>query len=305
MTLDIDTGNRANLSGSLWMIAAMAIFAIEDAFIKAASVTVPIGQVLIIFGSGGAILFALIAWAKQESLRNPDVLSKPMRVRVGFEIMGRLFYVLAIALIPLSAATVILQATPLVVVGGAAIFFGEKVGWRRWTAIFVGLAGVLVIIQPGTDSFSALSILALIGMFGFAGRDLASRAAPKSLSANVLGFYGFLSVVVAGVAYAVWEGVPFVWPEAQTSVYLIGSIMAGVVAYACLMTAMRTGEVSTVTPFRYTRLIFGITLGVILFGEEISAAMVAGSALIVVSGLFILWQSKRASRIARQSTLAP
>ena len=81
--------------------------------------------------------------------------------------------------------------------------------------------------------------------------------------------------------------------------------MAGVVAYACLMTAMRTGEVSTVTPFRYTRLIFGITLGVILFGEEISAAMVAGSALTVVSGLFILWQSKRARRIARQSTLAP
>ncbi len=305
MTLDIDTGNRANLLGSLWMIAAMAIFAIEDAFIKAASVTVPIGQVLIIFGGGGAILFALIARAKHESLRNPDVLSKPMRVRVGFEIMGRLFYVLAIALIPLSAATVILQATPLVVVAGAAIFFGEKVGWRRWTAIFVGLAGVLVIIQPGTDSFSALSILALIGMFGFAGRDLASRAAPKSLSANVLGFYGFLSIVIAGVAYAVWESVPFVWPDAQTSVYLIGSIMAGVVAYACLMTAMRTGEVSTVTPFRYTRLIFGITLGVILFGEEISAAMVAGSALIVVSGLFILWQSKRARRIARQSTLAP
>ncbi len=305
MTLDIDTGNRANLLGSLWMIAAMAIFAIEDAFIKAASVTVPIGQVLIIFGGGGAILFALIARAKHESLRNPEVLSKPMRVRVGFEIMGRLFYVLAIALIPLSAATVILQATPLVVVAGAAIFFGEKVGWRRWTAIFVGLAGVLVIIQPGTDSFSALSILALIGMFGFAGRDLASRAAPKSLSANVLGFYGFLSIVIAGVAYAVWESVPFVWPDAQTSVYLIGSIMAGVVAYACLMTAMRTGEVSTVTPFRYTRLIFGITLGVILFGEEISAAMVAGSALIVVSGLFILWQSKRARRIARQSTLAP
>lgn len=305
MTLDIDTGNRANLLGSLWMIAAMAIFAIEDAFIKAASVTVPIGQVLIIFGGGGAILFVLIARAKHESLRNPDVLSKPMRVRVGFEIMGRLFYVLAIALIPLSAATVILQATPLVVVAGAAIFFGEKVGWRRWTAIFVGLAGVLVIIQPGTDSFSALSILALIGMFGFAGRDLASRAAPKSLSANVLGFYGFLSIVIAGVAYAVWESVPFVWPDAQTSVYLIGSIMAGVVAYACLMTAMRTGEVSTVTPFRYTRLIFGITLGVILFGEEISAAMVAGSALIVVSGLFILWQSKRARRIARQSTLAP
>ena len=78
-----------------------------------------------------------------------------MRVRVFFEITARLFYTLAISLIPLSAATVIMQATPLVVVIGAALFFGEKVGWRRWTAIIVGLVGVLIIIQPGTDSFSA------------------------------------------------------------------------------------------------------------------------------------------------------
>ena len=174
--------------------------------------------------------------------------------------------------------------------------FGEQVGWRRWTAIFIGLAGVLIIIQPGSDGFSALSILAVIGMLGFAGRDLASRAAPASLSATVLGVYGFLAVVVAGVAFSLWDQAPFVRPDSQTAATLLGAIVAGVAAYTCLMTAMRTGEVSAVTPFRYTRLIFGIALGVILFGERISTAMVIGSALIVTSGLFILWQSKRARR---------
>ncbi|WP_458792228.1 DMT family transporter [Yoonia sp. MH D7] len=297
-----DTTSRDNLHGSLWMIVAMAIFAVEDTLVKAVSVTLPVGQIMILFGGIGAAIFAFIARAKGEAILNPDVLSKPMRIRVCFEVFGRLFYFLALALIPLSAATVILQATPLVVVAGAAIVFGEKVGWRRWTAIFIGLAGVLTIIQPGADSFSPLSILAVIGMLGFAGRDLASRAAPKSLSATLLGIYGFLAVLVAGTAFAIWEGAAFVMPDAKTSLTLLGAIIAGVTAYTCLMTAMRTGEVATVTPFRYTRLIFGIALGVLVFGEEISAAMVTGSALIVLSGLFILWQSNRTRRLMRQNT---
>jgi drug/metabolite transporter (DMT)-like permease len=217
-----------------------------------------------------------------------------MRIRVIFEIVGRLFYVLAIALTPLSAATVILQATPLVVVAGAALIFGEKVGWRRWFAIFVGLVGVVIIIQPGTDSFSVLSILAIVGMFGFAGRDLASRAAPATLSTNILGLYGFLSIVVAGGIFSIWESAPFVRPEIETSFYLLGAILAGVVAYSCLMKAMRSGEVSAVTPFRYTRLLFGISLGVVMFGEQLSSAMVFGSSMIVISGLFILWRGKLA-----------
>ena len=96
----------------------------------------------------------------------------------------------------------------MVVVAGAALFFGETVGWRRWSAILVGLIGVVVIIQPTGDSFSALSILAVLGMLGFAGRDLASRAAPATLGTEVLGFYGFLCIVVAGLAYRFWEGAP-------------------------------------------------------------------------------------------------
>ncbi|MEP3233220.1 MAG: DMT family transporter, partial [Hyphomicrobiales bacterium] len=218
-------------------------------------------------------------------------------IRVFFEITARLFYTLAISLIPLSAATVIMQATPLVVVIGAALVFGEKVGWRRWTAIFIGLVGVLIIIQPGTDSFSALSILAVIGVLGFAGRDLASRAAPASLSTSILGLYGFLAIAVAGVLFLAWEPAAFVWPSAEVSLFLLGAVLFGVGSYACLMIAMRTGEVSAVTPFRYTRLIFGIALGIAVFGEQLTLSMVIGSGLIVLSGLFILWRSKQVEAV--------
>nr|WP_281288835.1 DMT family transporter [Phaeobacter marinintestinus] len=291
----VATGHQANLIGSVWMVVAMAAFAVEDAFVKAAAGLLPIGQILIMFGVGGAFLFTCLAGVSKEPLLESDVLSRPMRIRAVFEVSGRLFYVMALALTPLSSATVILQATPIVVVAGAALVFGERVGWRRWCAIAIGLTGVVIIIRPGSDSFSALSILAVLGMFGFAGRDLASRAAPASLGTSVLGFYGFVSIVIAGVIYAVWSGEAFVSPDAGTLAFLVGAVLSGVLAYSALMKAMRTGDVSAVTPFRYSRLLFGIGFGVLVFNERLDSAMLIGSGLIVLSGLFILWRGKQAA----------
>ena len=286
--------HRENLLGGSFMIGAMAAFAIEDTLLKTASGTMPIGQILIWFGLGGALLFAGLTRMDGQPLYSSAVVSRPMLVRVVFEIAGRLFYVLALAVIPLSTATVILQATPLVVVAGAAIVFGESVGWRRWGAVLLGMIGVLVIVQPGTEAFSLLSLLAILGMIGFAGRDLASRAAPRSLATPVLGLYGFLAVVVAGALYSLWQDAPFVVPGGEAALSLVAAVPVGVCAYALLMRAMRTGDVSAVTPLRYTRLIFGIVLGIVLFGERLSPPMIYGSALIILSGLFIIWRGKRA-----------
>ena len=284
---------KADLTGSAFMILAMALFAIEDALIKTAARSLPVGEVLILFGLGGAVIFAgLIAWSRLP-LFVPDVLSRPMRIRVVFEVTGRLFYTLAIAMIPLSAATVILQATPLVVVAGAALLFRERVGWRRWTAIAVGLLGVVVIIKPGTDSFSLLSLLAVLGMIGFAGRDLASRAAPPTVGTLRLGFYGFCAVIAAGTIYAIWEGSAFVRPGPVAALGLLLAAIVGAAAYACLMRAMRTGDVGAVTPFRYTRLLFGIAMGAALFGERPDLATWIGSGLIVLSGLFVMARGRQ------------
>lgn len=275
------------------MVCAMFIFALEDALIKTAAVRLPAGEVLVLFGLGGMLVFGFAAAASGARLTSRDAFSPPMRIRFCFEVVARLFYVLALALTPLSATTVILQATPIVVVMGAAIIFGEKVGWRRWSAIIAGLIGVLIVLRPTADSFSALSILALVGMLGFAARDLASRAAPASLGTPVLGFYGYLAVVVAGIAYSLWEERPFVLPDAGSGLALAAAIACGTVAYSALMKAMRTGEISVVTPFRYTRLLFGLALGVLVFGETLDLPMIVGSGVIVLSGLFILWRGRR------------
>ena len=275
------------------MITSMAFFAVEDSLIKFVTSTIPIGQILIMFGLGGALIFLLVAHFKNEKIMLRDMLLLPMYVRALFEIIGRLFYVLAISLIPLSTATVIIQATPIVVVAGAAIIFGEKVGWRRWTAILLGLFGVIVIIQPTAESFSFLSILALIGMIGFAGRDLASRSAPENLSVFILGLHGFIALAFSGLIYTIWDDANFVMIDIDTIGFMVGAVVFGVAAYSCLMKAMRTGEVSAVTPFRYTRLIFGVSLGVFFFNESLNYSTVLGTILIVISGLFILSRNKR------------
>lgn len=275
------------------MITSMAFFAVEDTLIKFVTSTIPIGQILIMFGLGGALIFFLVAHFKNEKIMLRDMLLLPMYIRALFEIIGRLFYVLAISLIPLSTATVIIQATPIVVVAGAAIIFGEKVGWRRWTAILLGLFGVIVIIQPTAENFSFLTVLALIGMIGFAGRDLASRAAPENLSVFILGLHGFIALAFSGLIYTIWDDANFVMIDIDTMGFMVGAVVFGVAAYSCLMKAMRTGEVSAVTPFRYTRLIFGVSLGIFFFNESLNYSTVLGTILIVISGLFILSRNKR------------
>lgn len=276
------------------MIVSMAAFAVEDFLLKSLSGALPLGQILIFFGAGGAVCFAALALASGERLWHPDVLSRPMRYRFLYEVTGRLFYILSLTLIPLSTATLILQATPIVVVAGAAIFFRERVSPLRWACIFVGLLGVLIILGPGTEGFSTLTLITVVGVFGFAGRDLASRAAPRTVGALLLGFYGFITVVVAGVAYSLWDSSEFQIPDVATSVYLAALILVGVGAYFTLMKAMRTGEVSFVTPFRYTRLLFGVMLGVVFFNEQLTLIAVVGSTMIVGAGLVLSLSAKSA-----------
>jgi drug/metabolite transporter (DMT)-like permease len=282
-----------NLRGSAFMVAAMAGFAVEDMFLKAAAAELPVGQILILFGGLGMLAFAGFVRAEGGRLLHPAILSPPVLIRAGFEVSGRLFYTLAIALTPLSLASAILQAAPLVVVAGAALVFGERVGWRRWSAIAVGFAGVMVILRPGLDGFSALSLLAVLGMLGFAGRDLATRAAPPALSNLQLGVYGFAMMIPAGAALLALGFGRAVVPSATALAQVGAATVFGVAAYWALTVAMRTGEVSAVAPFRYTRLVFAMVLGMAVFGERPDAATLVGSAIVVAAGVYALVRSGR------------
>ena len=291
MTTAPSAARAHNLRGAGLMTAAMAGFAVEDLFIKFAARDLPVGQVMITMGLVGVLFFATLAHHRGEQLLPRAFLSRAMLVRSGFEIAGRSFYALALALTTLSATSAILQATPLVVVAGAAVFFGENVGWRRWLAVAIGFAGVMVILRPGVEGFSALSLLAVAGMLGFAGRDLATRAAPKGLSNRQLGVLGFTMLGIAGIITLTWQGGARM-PDARQMLLLAGAAGFGIFGYHALTAAMRTGAISAVTPFRYTRLVFALILSVLFLHERPDQWTLIGSSLIVLAGLYGL--SRRA-----------
>jgi len=281
-----------NKRGSIAMVLAMAAFALEDMFIKAASSTIPVGEILVLFGLGGTLAFSVLTLKRGEAIFNSAILTPAILVRVICEIAGRLGFTLAITLTSLSSASAILQATPLVVVAGAAIFFGERVDWSRWAAILIGFVGVLMIIRPGLESFAPASLFAVLGMLGFAGRDLATRAAPAELSNRQLGVYGFFILIPTGLAMLPFGG-NAVWPDLNASAQIVTATLFGVIAYYLLTVAMRSGQVGVVTPFRFTRLLFALVLGAVVFGERPDTVTLLGSMIIVGSGIYTLLLSRR------------
>jgi drug/metabolite transporter (DMT)-like permease len=293
-------GSEGNLRGAALMTGAMAGFAVEDMLLKAAAATLPRGEVITLFGLGGLAVFAGLALWNGQPVVTRAMLARTMLIRSGFEVMGRLFYALAILLTPLSTASAILQSAPLIVVAGAALVFGETVGMRRWLAVLAGFAGVLLIIRPGTSDFDVLSLLAVLGTIGFAGRDLATRAAPPQLTNLQLGVTGFAMLTLAGLILLVWQGEAKV-PDTRGAGLVAAAVAVGVVAYASLTAAMRTGEIGAVTPFRYTRLVFAMLLGAAVFGERPDGWTLAGSAVVVAAGLFILLSLRADSRRAAAS----
>lgn len=287
MPLPSRLGAAWNRRGAGFMCLAMAGFAVEDALLKLAAGSLPVGQVLMTFGLFGVVAFSAWARLSGEPPLSRAMLRPAMILRSLSEIVGRLFFMLAIALTPLSTASAILQATPLVVMVGAVLIFGERIGPRRWLAVAVGFAGVMMILRPGTEGFGPLSLLAVLGMLGFAGRDLATRAAPPALSFRQLGVLGFAMLIVAGLIALPFGPAP-VRPDAAGWLGLTAASVAGIGAYTSLTIAMRTGEVGAVTPFRYTRLVFAILAGVTVFGERPDLWTVTGSTLIILAGITAL-----------------
>ncbi|OAN79592.1 DMT family transporter [Sulfitobacter pontiacus] len=282
-----------NLRGALIMVLSMLGFAIEDMFIKLIGTDIPIGQIIFMLGTGGALCYGAMVVMKGEPLMDRAMLTRPILLRALGEIVGTLGFVSAIVLTPISSASAILQATPLVVTLGAALFLGDPVGWRRWSAILVGMLGVLLVIRPGMDSFQALSLLAVLGVLGLSLRDLATRRVPKSTSTFQLSFLAFLALVPASLLFMLGTGTAFAPMTGVQWLFMGAALTTGMVAYYGIVAAMRIGEISFVTPFRYARLLFAMVVGITIFGERPDLLTYVGATIIVASGIYTVWRERK------------
>ncbi len=273
-----------------FMTLAMAGFALEDLILKILSDFIPISQLMISFGVFAVILLSIVAKIKKVPVIIPNIFShKLIMLRTSFEMLGAVFFLTAISLIPLSTVSTILQATPLLVTLGAALIFKETVGWRRWSAVFIGFAGVVLIIKPGLDSFQPASLLALLGVIFLSLRDLLTRQITDDIPALAVSIYAFIGVVLGGSALIPFND-NFVMLTTAQWLMMITSTFLGCFAYLFLVLATRSGDVSVIAPFRYTRLIFVLILTTLVLNEHPDTLMLIGAVIIIASGCYTFWR---------------
>ena len=286
-----------NLRAILLMTFAMAGFALEDMFIKLASDAVPTGQIMALLGLTGILAFGAMARARGVSLWSRDALHPAVIGRNLAEIAGTAGFITAIITSPLIVATAIFQAMPLAITCGAALFLGERVGWRRWTAILLGFVGVMIVIRPGMEGFRVESLWAVLAVAGLSARDLFTRKVPRRIASVQLAGWGTAAVAILGLAIvAVTRDVvvPQGWPLA----WLAAAMVAGFAGYWALTESTRLGDLSAVMPFRYARLVFALFIGALVFGERPDLWTLVGAALIVATGIYTFARERRLSRLS-------
>ncbi|MCP4819086.1 MAG: DMT family transporter [Shimia sp.] len=287
-----------NVTGSLLVIASMFGFATADMFIKQLTGTLHPGQALMGLGLGSALIFLTIILITRTPLFAAKHWTPRLMLRALSEALSGVMFASALANIDLSTAAAIFQAMPLILVLLAATLLGETVGWRRWSALIVGFAGVLLIIRPGLNAFNVNALLVLGAATGIAIRDILTRRIDPSVSSHVVAFQGFLGFFIAGATLLALSGEapqPVAQPELLR---YAGAALFGAAGYWAIVTAMRVGEAAAVAPFRYTRLVFAMALGVLILGERPDLPTLLGSAIILAAGLYTFLRERRLARAA-------
>jgi drug/metabolite transporter (DMT)-like permease len=287
--------SKDNLRGILLMVASMATFALEDMFIKVAAGGLPAGQILLMLGLAGTPVFAAMVRRAGMPVFTRAALHPAVLLRNAGEMVGSMGFVTALALIPLTTATAIFQAMPLFVTMGAALFLGEVVGWRRWTAVIVGFVGVLIIIRPGGTEFTPALLWPLLAVAGLGLRDLATRRIPGEVSTMQLATWGFVAVAILGAGMLLISGGGRL-PDGSQALALAGALSCGLGASWALTEASRIGEVSVITPFRYSRLVFGLMIGITVFGERPDFWTWVGASIIIGAGLYTFARERARNR---------
>lgn len=293
----------SNLRAALFMVVAMATFTINDTITKKVLETGGMGQVIFVRGVFASLLILILAWSRG-ALRNVGQVRQPMvAMRTLSELGATASFIGALAHMPLANISAVLQALPLAVTMGAALFLGETVGWRRWIAIAFGFAGVLVVVRPGFEGFNAFALLALASVVCAASRDLFTRRIPGEIPSLLISTVAAIAVTVLGGLIVLFFGGWQPMPATATGLLAVSSVLL-VIGYQFIVLSMREGDISFVAPFRYTALLWALALGFLVFGEVPDLAMVIGASIIVVTGLYTLYRERRVggSKPAAEST---
>ncbi len=283
-----------NTKGAFLMMGGMAAFTLNDACIKATGGALPLFQLLTIRGFLSSVMIYFLArHLGALDFRQSRSDWGLITLRSLSEVGAAYFFLTALMNIPLANVTAVLQMLPLTVTIGAALFFRERIGWRRMLAITTGFVGMLLIVRPGPDGFDTYALYALVAVAFVTVRDLSTRR----MSSQVPSMLVTLAAAVAVLVFSALASTATRWAplDGRLTLLLIGSSLFVVGGYVLSVIVMRIGEVSFVAPFRYTGLLWALILGWLVFGDWPDTVTFVGAAIVVLSGLFTLYRERSLS----------
>ena len=286
-----------NLRGILLMCASMAAFTINDAFMKSVTVTLPLYQTIGLRGLIAVLGLGLLVLVTRAYRFRPNGRDGWLiLLRSLADVAATILFLEALLRMPLANLSAILQAMPLAITLGAALVYGDRIGWRRMTAILVGLIGVLIIIRPGTEGFDRWALLGVASVLCVVVRDLSVRPLQGQVPSALVALGAAVAVTIMGGIGASLQGVEplTAWEAAK----VLGAGLFLIVGYLTSVMAMRHGDIGLVAPFRYTSLLWAIALGLLIFGELPDGWTIVGALIVVGAGIFTLLRERALRREA-------
>lgn len=299
-----------NLIGIVAMSAAVFVFFINDTLMKLAATTLPLGEVFFLRGIVASTIVAVAVALNGMWRLLPLLLNRRIGIRLFGEAISSILYMAGFILLSVADATALFQVTPLATTAAAALFLGEKVGWRRWMAVAAGFVGVLVILRPGTSGFSPAALFILGSVAFVLVRDLATVGIPKTIpTLLVTGTSSVMLMLVGPLMLPIEPYVStqpqWVWPSALATLYLVAAAVTMLGGYLLLTFAFRTAEMSVVAPFRYTVLIWSFLAAILVFGQVPDGPTWIGAAIIVASGFYTFHRERLRRRgLAAETSVA-
>ncbi|MBW0370535.1 DMT family transporter [Ensifer adhaerens] len=295
-----------NFRGILFMCLAMVTFSCNDALVKSVTGAMNVGQIIFVRGLLTTLMVVLAAWHFR-AFRPIGTLMRPViLLRIAMEALASVTYISALGQIPLANASAIMQALPLAVTLGAALFLGEPVGWRRWTAIIAGFIGVLIVLRPGPEGFTPAALTVVGCVFVTATRDLCTRRIGHDVPALYITVSTSLVTTLVGALLIPPMGG---WQPMSTTTFshIAAASVLLMLGYQTIVLAMRAGDISVIAPFRYTSLIWSIAIGIFFFAEVPDHWMLVGVAIIIGSGLYTFYRETLRGRkaVAQRSLTGP
>jgi len=289
-----------NVFGAILMAVSMLSFISNDALMKFLFQTISVEQGIFMRGLVSVPLLALIAYLRKSLFVRIDWRNwRVILTRAFAELAATMAFLTALSNMPLANITAILQTLPLTVTMFAAIFFGEQVGWRRWSAILAGFIGVLIIIRPSGDGFNEYAVLAIVAVACVTVRDAITRRLDRSVPSLFVAFISAIPIFIYGGVATATTG----WTVVSGA--MIGIVVVAAIAITCgylfAVMAMRNGEISFVAPFRYTGMIWAILFGFLLFGDLPDAATILGTMIVIGMGVYAFHRERIRQRASALS----